>query len=201
MIHLPVEYFERIYAAGDDPWGFDSRWYEARKYAMTLAALPHQRYARAFEPGCANGAFTTQLATRCEALIASELVPAVAARARARVAELPHVEIRTQAIPEHWPEGSFDLIVLSEVLYFLTAHGLTTVLRRIDDCLAFGGHVISVNWTGSTDAPLSGEEVHRALDSHPGLDRIGHYREPSFVLSVYERAVVRRKVVPVKAEP
>jgi hypothetical protein len=38
MIRLPVEYFARKYATDADPWGFASRWYEARKYALTLAA-------------------------------------------------------------------------------------------------------------------------------------------------------------------
>lgn len=35
-----------------DPWDFESRWYEQRKYALSAAMLPKPRYRRAFEPGC-----------------------------------------------------------------------------------------------------------------------------------------------------
>jgi len=48
------DYFDQLYAGTDDPWGLTSRWYEQRKYALTLAALPNRSYARGFEPGCAR---------------------------------------------------------------------------------------------------------------------------------------------------
>lgn len=55
-----------MYAASDDPWGFDDRWYERRKYALTLAILTRPTYTCAFEPGCANGALTELLQARCD---------------------------------------------------------------------------------------------------------------------------------------
>jgi len=188
VIRLSVEYFARKYAADPDPWGFASRWYEARKYALTLAALPRRRYARGFEPGCSFGVLTEGLAERCDQLVAAELVPEVAARARDRLAARPHVDIRTLAIPDDWPEGRFDLIVLSEVAYYLTLAGLAALLARIDDSLERGGHVVAVHWTGETDHPLRGEALHAALDAHPPWRPSAHYAEASFVLSVYERA-------------
>ncbi|MFE7421819.1 hypothetical protein [Rhodococcus sp. NPDC057529] len=59
-------YFDAMYAASPDPWGFGDRWYEQRKYALTLAALPRPRYRRAFEPGCSIGILTAALAHRCD---------------------------------------------------------------------------------------------------------------------------------------
>lgn len=132
MNHLPLDYFARKYAESSDPWGFESRWYEARKYALTVAALPRPRYARGFEPGCSIGVLTRQLAARCDALIACELVPDVAARAATRLRDLPHVDVRVLAVPEQWPEGQLDLIVLSEIAYYLTAPGVTQLFARID---------------------------------------------------------------------
>ena len=37
---LPDAYFDGMYAGGDDPWQLSTRWYEQRKYAITLAMLP-----------------------------------------------------------------------------------------------------------------------------------------------------------------
>lgn len=187
MMRLAAAYFERLYATDADPWGFASRWYEARKYALTLAALPRERYRRGFEPGCSIGVLTAQLAARCDALVAAELVPAAAAHARARVALQPHVEVHDLAIPEAWPDGSFDLIVLSELGYYLTRPGMAALLARIDGCLATDGHVIAVHWTGETAAPLRGADVHAILDAHPAWQRFAHYTEAQFELAVYER--------------
>jgi cyclopropane fatty-acyl-phospholipid synthase-like methyltransferase len=187
MKRLPTAYFDEIYATEPDPWGFETRWYEARKYALTLAALPRERYRRGFEPGCANGVLTELLAARCDALVASEAVAAVAQRARARVAGRPHVEVRDLAIPDAWPEGAFDLVVLSEVAYYLSAEGLTDLLTKIDACLDPGGHVVAVHWTGDTDYPLSGAAVHARLDAHPLWTRVAFHREPEFLMAVYAR--------------
>jgi hypothetical protein len=49
---LPDAYFDTMHAASSDPWQLDTRWYEQRKYAITLSVPPRRRYRRAFEPGC-----------------------------------------------------------------------------------------------------------------------------------------------------
>ena len=42
MASLTVDYFDRVYASSDDPWGFASRWYERRKRQLTMASLPRE---------------------------------------------------------------------------------------------------------------------------------------------------------------
>ncbi|HET6340381.1 MAG TPA: SAM-dependent methyltransferase [Polyangiales bacterium] len=140
MKRLANEYFERVYSQDADPWGFETRRYEERKYALTLAVLPRARYTRAFEPGCSFGVLTELLAPRCDALIASEVVPSVTARARKRLERYAHVDVDVGAIPDVWPGGTFDLVVLRqehdivdvnyENVGRARAHGIRDVLRR-----------------------------------------------------------------------
>ena len=33
-VTLPPAYFDAMYQAAADPWGFEDRWYEQRKYAV-----------------------------------------------------------------------------------------------------------------------------------------------------------------------
>lgn len=156
---LPGDYFAGMYASDPDPWRFATSAYERDKYAATLAALPRARYRAAFEPACAIGVFTRALSERCDRLLASDLVPAAVAAARDRCADRPSIEIRQGSVPADWPGGRFDLIVLSEFLYFLAAADLADLVRRVGGAIEPGGDVVLVHWLGVTDYPLSGDEA------------------------------------------
>lgn len=182
-------YFRDCYAASADPWGLAERWYEARKYAVTVALLPKQHYRRAFEPGCSIGVLTALLAPRCDALLACDAVPDAVASARARTTGLPSVHVEQRAIPDQWPPGSFDLIVLSELLYYFDDAGLGQVLGLGLGSLRPGGQLLAVHWRHpAPDHPRTGDEVHEDLAAHPGLARLARYRDPDFTAEVYARA-------------
>ena len=126
-------YFTDMYASGPDPWGFESRWYEHRKYLLTVAALPDPRYAAAFEPGCSVGVLTSRLAGRCERLLATDIVPAALERAADRLRDADNVTLELRAVPEDWPPGPFDLVVLSEIAYYFDAPTLNGLVRSVVD--------------------------------------------------------------------
>ncbi|WP_395848429.1 SAM-dependent methyltransferase [Cystobacter fuscus] len=101
-----------MYADSEDPWEYRRRWYERRKRALTLAMLPHARYARAFEPGCSIGELSAELAARCDALLVSDGSEAAVRVARRRLAPWPHVRVEQRLLPDAWPEGTFELVSL-----------------------------------------------------------------------------------------
>ena len=174
-----------MYAADADPWGFDRRWYERRKYALTVAALPRESYRHAYEPGCANGALTELLAHRCDRIDATELVEDVAARADERLRRFAHVEVRCASFPGWWPDEPIDLLVLSEVAYYLQPPGRLVAADNIRRSLAPGGEIISVHYTGATDYPMHGSDVAPWLDSIDGLERVVEHVDPDFELGVW----------------
>lgn len=177
---LGPEYFDEVYAKGPDPWGFTSRWYEARKYAVTLAALPAPRYGRALEVGCSVGVLTQQLAERCDSLLAMD--PSAAALDAARQRVPSHVELRQGSVPQRWPSGPWDLVVLSEVLYYLDAGDLAALLDLVEADLAPGGTVVACHWRHPvTDYPQTGDAVHQHLSRWPRLSRV---EEQDFLLDV-----------------
>ena len=131
---LDGQFFDDFYREqGDDPWGFTDRWYEQRKRAVTLASLPRPRFRRALEVGCSVGVLTAELAPRCDALLAVDLAKAAVEEARRRTAGMPGVEVRRMQAATEWPEGTFDLVVLSEVGYYLDGAGVEQLL---DWCLS-----------------------------------------------------------------
>lgn len=192
---LPAAYFDATYARHDDPWGFTDRPYEARKRALTLAALPDARYPRGLEVGCSIGVLTAELATRCDALTGTDVADAALDAARARLADAPHVQLVRGALggtgDDELPGGPFDLVVLSEVGYYLSWADLTAALPDLLSRLARGGTVLACHWRHPVeDYPLSGDAVHRALARTAqdlGLTHVVEHREADLLLDVWSR--------------
>jgi SAM-dependent methyltransferase len=186
---LGTGYFDQMYAAAEDPWGLATRWYEARKYALSLALLPERRYGQAFEPGCSVGVLTGLLAARCDQVLAWDASAAAVRAAAGRTAGLPNVCVRRGAIPGDWPDGQFDLIVFSEVLYYFAGGDLDKVLDRAVASLRPGGSLLAVHWRHPVaDYPRGGDDVHQVLAARPDLARRVGHTEPDFTAGVYQRA-------------
>jgi SAM-dependent methyltransferase len=188
-VTIDPDYFRERYAASPDPYGLAERWYETRKYALSVALLPRARYGIAFEPGCSIGVLTTQLAARCDRLLACDAVAEAVESARARTAELPGVRVEQRIMPKEWPSRSFDLIVFSELLYYFDETDLDEMLRLGTGALRPGGHLLAVHWRHpAPDHPFTGDRVHELLGGHDGLARLARYRDADFTAEVYTRA-------------
>ncbi|GAA2298965.1 nodulation S family protein [Streptomyces kunmingensis] len=184
----PPSYFEDMYRDASDPWHLAERWYERRKYDLTLAALPRPRYRRAFEPACSVGELTLRLAGRCDTVLACDRVRSAVDTAAHRTRELENVEVRRLTLPEQWPAGTFDLIVLSELLYYFDTAELTVLLERAVDALEPGGTLVSVHWNHPVAEHLrTGDELAGILASLPGLAPECEHREADFVLQTFGR--------------
>jgi SAM-dependent methyltransferase len=181
-----ASYFDDMYANSPDPWGFTTRWYEARKHAITVAMLPKARYRDAFEPGCSIGVLSDLLAPRCGHLLCCDIAPAAVKAAAERTAGHGNVEVQQRAVPGEWPEGQFDLIVLSEMLYYFAESDLDQVLDLAVAALRPGATLLAVHWRHPvTDHPRSGDDVHAALAARPELARLAQHTEPDFLAEAY----------------
>ncbi|MET4581517.1 LmbE family N-acetylglucosaminyl deacetylase [Conyzicola nivalis] len=185
---LDQSYFDALYRRHDDPWGFTSRWYERRKRAATLAALPEERFASAFEIGCSIGVLTEQLAGRCDSLLAVDVSQAAVDRARLRLAAQANVRVGRVDVASAFPSGDFDLIVLSEVGYYFTLGVLERVLDDAVDALSAGGTFVACHWRHQVDDyALTGDEVHSAIATalDGRMTRMVRHEEDDFLLDVY----------------
>ena len=187
---LTPAYFAGLYAADSDPWRFATSDYERGKYAATLEALPRARYGSVLEVGCSIGVLTRALAPRCDALLALDVAEAALDQARARCADAAHVRFACCRVPEDWPAGTFDLILLSEVVYYLDAEDVGRLVGRLRAALAPGGDIVLVHWTGETDYPLSGDEAaERVIAGARDFAAIRHQaRADAYRLDVLSRS-------------
>ena len=175
-------FFEELYRSDPDPWRFADDVYEQARYHHLLAHVPAGRYDTAFEPGCSIGVLTRQLADRCRRVIAIDIAEAAVAEARRQCADRPGVQLARGELPHDLPDEPVDLVVLSEIGYYLTEPVLGDLARRIGETITLGGSVVALHWTGcSPDHVLHGRDVHRILDTQLGLDhRLGaeHRHDP-----------------------
>jgi predicted TPR repeat methyltransferase len=184
---LDREYFENLYAELPDPWGFETSKYERRKYERTLGVLAHRRYRRALEVGCSIGVFTEMLAPLCDELLAVDVSERAIAAAKERLESFPQVRIELRRLPEETPEGPFDLIVASEVMYYWPEDVMLGALSRFEEVLAPDGALLAVHWRKETKTyPLQGDEVHGLLLAHTRLVNTATITEPEYRLDLFE---------------
>ena len=181
---IPPTYFEEMYARDPDPWRFAQSDYEREKYAATLAALPRARYASALEVGCSIGVLTRQLAGRCDALLSLDVAEAALERARERCSDRDHVRFERRRVPADWPEGSFDLILLSEVVYYLDRDDVRRLAARVDAAASPGCDILLVHWLGETHYPLPGDEAASVFIEASAADLVEGHREKDYRLDI-----------------
>jgi SAM-dependent methyltransferase len=143
-----ASHFQRLYDASPDPWKFRTSAYEQSKYQTTIASLGTRRFRSGFEAGCSIGVLTRLLAERCDRLLAVDIVGAPLSDARKACADQLWVRFEQKQVPDEWPDECFDLIVLSEVLYFLSPTDIAKVADRVCATLDAKGVVLLVNWRG-----------------------------------------------------
>jgi trans-aconitate methyltransferase len=188
---LPEQYFNDVYRASDDPWQFKSSPYERAKYEATLAALPTARYQSAYEIGCSIGILSALLAERCDKLLSVDASTLPLTAARERLARYPHVTVAQQYVPAQFSDDSFDLILLSEVGYYLSLPDLHQLQQRILDQLRPMGQLLLVHWTPFVpDYPLTGDQVHdefMALAADGQLLHAVNQRTDTYRLDLFQK--------------
>jgi SAM-dependent methyltransferase len=189
VTRLPDGYFDALYESSTDPWQLGSRWYERRKYAITLALLPQERYRHAFEPGCSVGVLTGLLSARCDHVTAVDIAERALVQADARLRQSGQREAVTllqRSLDMPWPPDDFDLVVISEVAYYFDAVALRTIVDREVSRLQSNTTLITAHWRHPVaDYPLSGDAATDVIGATPGLHHIGGYRDDDVVIEIF----------------
>jgi SAM-dependent methyltransferase len=191
MGRVPDDYFDAIYATSRDPWQLAGRWYEQRKYAMTMAMLPLPRYHHAYEPGCSVGVLTELLTARCDHVTATDVAVTALEAAAERLKRGGHAEqvtLERRSLDSGWPTDDFDLVVLSEVAYYLDAESLRGVLDRECPRLVTGATLITAHWRHPVeDYPLTGDAANAIVGDTADLQAVAHYADDDVVIDVFAK--------------
>jgi predicted TPR repeat methyltransferase len=195
--------YTELFTARPDPFGYQLKPFEFDKFEAAIELLKSVgndgRFERAWEIGCAEGVFTARLAPLCEQLTAADYVSLALDRVRARCQEFRNISLAKWDLKSDPAPGSFDLIVIMDVLGSLG--GRRDILRARDklvSALAPGGYLLCGDCFGDRyrrrieeswwARPLlrGPRNVHRLVAAHSALVEVGR-RETSMHLLVLFR--------------
>ena len=191
--------FEQVFRNEIDPWDCDSP-YEQSKYDETIKMMPIGSFDRVLEIGCAEGHFTSKLARMSGELVAADISPTAISRAKQRDKLNQRTNVRFlmfDLIHEHIP-GYFDLIVCSELLYYLgTKDDMVHVVNKMADSILPRGHLIMAhsvcqvddpdkpgfNW----DVPFGAQFICETIDNTNHFALVKEYRTPIYRIHLFQR--------------
>lgn len=177
--------FEARYRAEGDPWRTLSDPAERAKAEAVLAACGEGPFASVVDLGAGLGVLAAALAPRSGRLLALDAAPTAVATAAERLARWPGARAEVAVLPDDLPGGRFDLVVASEILYYLAPAAFAATLGWLDGAVAPAGRVVAVHWLGSApDLERSADDVHAALAGRPRLTRIATTRADTYRLDV-----------------
>ena len=149
-------FFDELWMRGD-PWEFETSGFEYERFAHLLKMLQAGRYQRVLEIGCGAGNFTRRFAPLADQVLALDVSAEAIAKARAAAGAQSHVEFRTANIMEYdpKPEGPWDLIVMSETIYYLgwlyAFFDIAWLALELFTATRAGGQLLLANTYGGPD--------------------------------------------------
>jgi hypothetical protein len=188
MTMISAADFEARYRADPDPWGYRESEYEQRKYAATLAACGPGPFDCALELGGSIGVFSAMLAPRCRRLLTIDVSRTAVRGARARLAGHPQASAIAGTIPWDVPEQPFDLVIASEILYYLSDRELAGTLALLERTMVAGASLVAVHWRPSgPERPRDADQAHAALAGQPWLAHVRADGTSDYRLDVFAR--------------
>lgn len=139
---IDLDGFEALFRSRIDPWDYRTSPFEKHKRGLLLRACGPGRAGRGLELACAIGETSRPLLTRCLTLLATDGAPTALAEAGRRTDPAARIAYRQAILPRDLPRGPFDLIVVSEIAYYLGARDLRALGEGLVRALAPGGRIV-----------------------------------------------------------
>lgn len=181
-------YFNDFYQDNDDPWGYQSRWYEERKRQICLSLLLKPHYQHVLEIGSANGCFSQSLAKRAHHLHCIDGNQKAVELTKKALENHSNVTVECKTIPLDFPQLQYDLIVLSEIAYYLTSAELVRLIVKLQSQLTAQGMLLSCHWRHPIEQfQLDGNRVHQSLKNNLNLHHYSSLVDPDFLVDLWTK--------------
>lgn len=142
MTAIDLKGFDAKFADDADPWATFSDRDEAVKRNAILHALGPGALGRVLELASGNGSNSAAMAARAFRLDATEGTKQGTALTARAVSAFPRARAIELALPAPFPRAQYDAVVIAELLYYLTPKDMSSVAKRVGECLRPGGVLV-----------------------------------------------------------
>jgi len=195
MRHIDVAGFEEKFRVDIDPWNYRNSDFERYKRRLLIRACGAAKRGRGLELGCANGETTKLLASLCLHLTALDGSPTAIKEARQRNSGGSRIKFVRAILPDQMPRGPFDLVVASEIAYYLTPHALQKLGQRLVRALASRGRIVVLHHRRLfDDAAQHSAIAHHVLCTQlrKSMNSVVHASYPYFDIAAFEKGSATR---------
>lgn len=134
--------FEDRFAGDADPWATFTNRDEATKRDAILHAMGPGPWGRVLELGAGNGSNSAAIAPRALRLEATEATTSGTRLVARAIEHAPRARAIRLAVPAPLPRSRYDLIVVAELLYYLSPRDMAAVARDVTSVLRPGGRLV-----------------------------------------------------------
>ena len=159
---IDIDGFENLFQSNPDPWDYESSPFEAHKRSVLLKHIGLSPRGRVLELACANWVTTRALMKVGLRVAALDGSSTAIAQARTRLGHIRRLRLLHANLPEGLPKERFDLIVVSEIVYYLGSIAARRLAASVADRVAPGGRVVVLHHhLNFPDASVNPEHAHR----------------------------------------
>ncbi|MGQ9746566.1 MAG: class I SAM-dependent DNA methyltransferase [Candidatus Caldatribacteriaceae bacterium] len=187
------QHFENLYRRQEDPWQYKSSLFEREKYQKTLQTIP-QEVQFILEIGCSEGVFTELLLQKGKRVLGIDISETALQRAQERLKkysgqfELKKVNI----VADNKLVGPFDLVLASEVLYYLGNHSvLLSLEEKFFHLLREEGYLLLVHFYPS------GKIIHDIFSRKGHFERVWeevtYHPERDYIITLFQKIRISSK--------
>lgn len=195
-------YWDALFSR-EDPWDYTSA-YEQEKYRHTLEMIPGEASLKVLELGCAEGIFTKMLSGKVDSVLAMDISERALQRASKKCAGLENVQFEQHDIAKGIPDDGYNLIICSEILYYLRdRYALTRFANRVKQALPSGGHLLMTHanmvsddksQTGFDFNEIGAQFIGETFSSEPGLEFIRELQTELYRVQLFRKTQIPAKL-------
>ncbi len=185
---LSQQYFDERYKESVAVSGSGISEENQKKNTQILKALKQEHYENVLEIGCSDGVLTELLAERSTKLLAIDISELAVEAAKKMLADQKNVTIKKASIPDSFPVGNYDLIIINEVGYYLSLRDLVETKNTLKNNLNSGGELLLAHSTDfEEDNPMSGNQVHEVFLRDEVFTLINSINTDGFRLDIFKK--------------
>lgn len=204
--------YGKSFMARTDPWGYDVTPFTLERFDAAIELLERHgacgsgRFERAWEIGCAEGAMTVRLAQICRQLSAVDFIPLALERARVRCQGFPNISFGEWDLKSDPVPGTFDLIVITDVLGSLGGHrDIRRARDKIVNALAPSGYLLYGDYLGDQDSRrihdswwgrlllFRPRKILRLVSAHPALVEVARRETSRHLLVLFRKRLAGKQ--------